>query len=1206
MALFGRKSGLTRTGAAALTAAIVASSVISFPMAASAATEIDRAAGADRIETAIALYQKGQGWGDTVVLARSDSFADAVAAAPLAAAKKAPVLLTKGKELDPRVAAILPKFKKAIILGGEMALSKAVADKVSAAGLSVERLAGATRYDTSAQVAMATVKATGKARASVFLATGENYPDALAAGAAAAQVSGVVLLFNEMQISKEIVDLINQAERLVAVGGPAITAANRAALKAEPIKGANRYETAAILAEGMFPGAKGMVLATGRDFPDALAGGAYAAMNNMPVLLTEPGSVPAQTIKYAKEAENLTKLMVVGGEKAVSAAVADQVYQAIPQKESAETQAQVTYVERPNGQNVVRPENVQQTILSYDATSGRMVVNPNMLAVPVEVGGIISATSTPTYPDGLLRKVLSVATDGNGNKILQTRQASIPEAIGPTPGRVEVTNEQEDLKVELRPGVNEVQAVPANPTDPNPDQAATTDPGAQSGDVELAPQAPAAGTEEATEAAPEAATEEAAEATEAAQPGVAGGEGGEVAATAPATATVADENPYGENATTMAAHSPFAGTTKYTGNLYGRTQKDINKETSFGFDKTWRSDLQLGGQEGDDWQVTGYGEVHIKADITLGFHGTVILDVKWAWIFPVLQEFSVYGGPHARADLLAEASAQIDAKYQKTLVTLNHNLTFTILGVPVIITSKTELRFGAFAHFDAKVVALKMKPTASLTVGFKLKNWKFEPVLEKEAHLNDEGSLRAQANANVRAEFIFENTLKLYGLVGMANGLGLYADAWINRLFNPDRECGVALGVHPRSAIEVGLSLGELTGVSWLNFINFKKQWTLYDKYHELYRSANLCPVQDWELTTKAPEGYGPKDNPLDPGVDHPFAHEEVDLLDDGTGTVVFGDGVTPVNHEVAGATSGSSSSPATSSGEGASGSGSGSNANSPAPAAGANANSPAPAAGANPPAPVTGTATAEGNSSATTPALPPAPTTSGSASGSATTPALPPAPTTSGSASGAGTPATGAAATPVVDLNQPSSPVDVNATTSAPSAPKANPGDVADLKDQNNAAAVLGGSTTGSTPSSQTGSTATAPAGQVYPSGWTNGKNQVDTQGLSEKVLNVKQGGWFVAQYEITWEEAEVHNGFTIWTDRTWEGNWKNWALNSTQQVKMGPTARNLKIKVRYATGWIFSWWKDITPITVSEVPASSNLDIWGTTFRAGMDYKA
>jgi len=106
-----------------------------------------RLAGVDRIATAIAASRSlwgvaGSGRGaESVVIVRDDAFPDALAAVPLAAAERAPLLLTGSAGLDPRVSAeisrLLAPGATVYVVGGSNALSPEVSDGLSAAGYDV-------------------------------------------------------------------------------------------------------------------------------------------------------------------------------------------------------------------------------------------------------------------------------------------------------------------------------------------------------------------------------------------------------------------------------------------------------------------------------------------------------------------------------------------------------------------------------------------------------------------------------------------------------------------------------------------------------------------------------------------------------------------------------------------------------------------------------------------------------------------------------------------------------------------------------------------------------------------------------------------------------------------------------------------------------------------------------------------------------------
>ena len=78
------------------------------------------------------------------------------------------------------------------------------------------------------------------------------------------------------------------------------------------IAGADRYETSAAIADHYFGGRNGsLVVASGRDFPDALCGGALAAAAGIPVVMTKHGGIEEADNYAVKAALGI----VLGGEE---------------------------------------------------------------------------------------------------------------------------------------------------------------------------------------------------------------------------------------------------------------------------------------------------------------------------------------------------------------------------------------------------------------------------------------------------------------------------------------------------------------------------------------------------------------------------------------------------------------------------------------------------------------------------------------------------------------------------------------------------------------------------------------------------------------------------------------------------------------------------------------------------------------------------
>lgn len=92
---------------------------------------------------------------------------------------------------------------------------------------------------------------------------------------------------------------------------------------AEPDLRADRYGTAALVALSAFPdGADVAVLASGENYPDALAAAPLAAFYDAPILLTRRTSVPMDTREALAELD-VADVIVIGGPAAVDNASLD-------------------------------------------------------------------------------------------------------------------------------------------------------------------------------------------------------------------------------------------------------------------------------------------------------------------------------------------------------------------------------------------------------------------------------------------------------------------------------------------------------------------------------------------------------------------------------------------------------------------------------------------------------------------------------------------------------------------------------------------------------------------------------------------------------------------------------------------------------------------------------------------------------------------
>lgn len=285
--------------------------------------------GNGRVDTAIALSKRVRTGATSVIIARSDSPADALAAAPLAGKLDAPVLLTSRTALEGAVRGELVRLGASTVwlMGGAAALSPAVEAAVRDAGVSnVRRLDGASRFDTARLVAEEV------GGTSVYVADGIGWADAVAVSGLAAFTKRPVLLSAPGSLPAETSAALARlgATEAVVFGGAGVVSdavlaqLQAAGLRTRRVWGSDRYATSELVAnEALAAGAApaSTYLATGADWPDALAAGPAAATQGGVLLLLDGrnlGRSPSVTGWLSAHRSELRELVVVGGETQVT------------------------------------------------------------------------------------------------------------------------------------------------------------------------------------------------------------------------------------------------------------------------------------------------------------------------------------------------------------------------------------------------------------------------------------------------------------------------------------------------------------------------------------------------------------------------------------------------------------------------------------------------------------------------------------------------------------------------------------------------------------------------------------------------------------------------------------------------------------------------------------------------------------------------
>ncbi|GAA1951006.1 cell wall-binding repeat-containing protein [Catenulispora subtropica] len=321
---------------------------------------VGRISGANRLDTAVQISQHqwlktdpNNSWGQaqSAVIATSTNFPDALAGVPLAAYKQGPLLLTDpGAGLygpaNDEINRIVPKGHTIYILGGAAVVSPAVDAQLLKEGYKVQRFAGKDRFDTALQIAKVGM---GDPK-TVVVATGRLFPDALSAGPLAAgpraveeagqdpRPAAIILTdgdhFYDPNSAGYVKSKLGTADcqAVTAVGGAAVHAVDVLAGSQchNTLSGQDRWETSSKIME-QFPRGYLIGVASGTNFADALAGGAFVANLQQPLLLTDPNSLPdaiGEWFNGTYSQDGVADIDVFGGPKAVSDHVGGQIMDA--------------------------------------------------------------------------------------------------------------------------------------------------------------------------------------------------------------------------------------------------------------------------------------------------------------------------------------------------------------------------------------------------------------------------------------------------------------------------------------------------------------------------------------------------------------------------------------------------------------------------------------------------------------------------------------------------------------------------------------------------------------------------------------------------------------------------------------------------------------------------------------------------------------
>ncbi|MGC7869944.1 cell wall-binding repeat-containing protein [Desulfosporosinus sp. SYSU MS00001] len=290
-----------------------------FPAAtlANSTPTITRLAGFDRYETAAQIAMSGWSQSNYAILAFGGDYPDALSAAPLAKKFNAPILLTNTGSLTTVTKQTLLdlQVKNVVIIGGTAVISQAVESELQTMGLETTRVYGIDRYATAIQVA----QQVASNPSTLFVVTGEDYPDALSVGSIASiKQSPIILVPHDAipDVVKNYISTLNISKTYI-VGDSDIISDQVAQQfpNAERISGADKYARNIAVNQLFNTDFKSdsICLATGEGFADALTGTAFCANLSEPIVLINTDSPATTRSYYQQRLTNASRVYVFGG-----------------------------------------------------------------------------------------------------------------------------------------------------------------------------------------------------------------------------------------------------------------------------------------------------------------------------------------------------------------------------------------------------------------------------------------------------------------------------------------------------------------------------------------------------------------------------------------------------------------------------------------------------------------------------------------------------------------------------------------------------------------------------------------------------------------------------------------------------------------------------------------------------------------------------
>ena len=261
---------------------------------------LEKLVGKTRYSTAVEISKLGWETSETVYLVNGWAIADGLTATPLASANDAPILLTTKDSIPAETMAEIQrlKAKKIVFIGGTGVISSNVENTLTSNGLTVSRIGGKNRYDTSLLIAQELDKLVDVH--TVYMAYGFGEPDALSIAAQAGQTKQPIILTEKKAVPTKTYEWLKGESLKTSyfIGGKSvidpeiINEMNKITTQDvlnNRLSGVNRQETNAKVIAAFYKQTEMPTIMVAHSqtekLVDALAAGPLAAKFNVPVLL---------------------------------------------------------------------------------------------------------------------------------------------------------------------------------------------------------------------------------------------------------------------------------------------------------------------------------------------------------------------------------------------------------------------------------------------------------------------------------------------------------------------------------------------------------------------------------------------------------------------------------------------------------------------------------------------------------------------------------------------------------------------------------------------------------------------------------------------------------------------------------------------------------------------------------------------------------